>query len=151
MPTTRLIVAAAAGLLGLSFAGPGMAAEKQPPACAAIAFRPVPSGLTDGDQDAGLYKSRFGRIVVKASVKSGEPQNYFVEVGGKQLAPVKGAVPKSVENCAKAKRMATPAKPEEPCTGDRFTVLISHADDQRYVLFYSHRAGAWHYCSAGVA
>lgn len=151
MPSFRIFGVAAVGLLGLWLAGPSAAADKQPPACAAIAFRPVPSGLTDGDQDAGLYKSRFGRIEVKATVKGGEPQNYFVEVAGKPLTPVKGNIPAPVENCAKAKRMAAPGKAEEPCTGDRFTVVISHAGDQRYVLFYGHRAGGWHYCSAGTA
>ena len=33
-----------------------------------LTFRPVPPGLTDGEQDAGLYKSRFGKIALKAEV-----------------------------------------------------------------------------------
>src|SRR5262249_57282546 len=36
-------------------------AGKAPPACAAITFRAVPSGMTDGEQQAGMYKSRHAR------------------------------------------------------------------------------------------
>ena len=143
--------AVAACLLSLPLLAPASAAEREPPACAAIAFRPVPSGLTDGEQDAGLYKSRFGRIEVKASVKSGEAQNYFVEINGKQLEPVKGALPKALATCAKMKRLSTPAKAAAACTGDRLTVLISHVGDKRYILLYGHSAGAWQFCSAGIA
>ncbi len=57
-----------------------------PPNCSAIAFRPILARSGDGDQDAGLYKSRYGRIEVKATVKDGATQNYFVEINGKPLA-----------------------------------------------------------------
>ena len=73
-------------LMGLASPALAAAPEKTPPACAAIAFRPVASGMTDGDQDAGLYRSRFGRMVLKATVKGGEAQDYHVEVDGKQPA-----------------------------------------------------------------
>jgi hypothetical protein len=153
MPNYRALGAAAAalGVIGLISSGPALAADKHPPACSAIAFRPVPSGLTDGVQDAGLYKSRFGRIEVKAAVKSGEAQNYYVEVNGKQLGAPNGALPQTVQACAKAKRLSAPAKADGACTGDRFTVLIDHSGQQRYILLYGHRGGTWHYCSAGIA
>ena len=65
-----------AGIAGLCDAASAAAVEKAAPACASIAFHPVPAGLTDGQQDAGLYKSRFGRIEVKVTVKGGEaPHN----------------------------------------------------------------------------
>jgi hypothetical protein len=34
----------------------------------ALGALPVPDGTSDGEQVAGLYKSRFGRIEVKATV-----------------------------------------------------------------------------------
>jgi hypothetical protein len=144
--------AAAAALVGL-IALPLHAAEKrEPPSCAAIAFRPVPAGLNDGVQDAGLYKSRFGRIVVKANVKDGAVQSYFVEINGKPLTDVAAAdLPKAATNCAKVKRMSAPAKPLDPCEGDRLTVLITHGNDKRFFLLYGHTGGSWQYCSAGAA
>ena len=36
-----------------------------------LTFRPLTSDAGEGEQDAGLYKSRFGRIVVKGTVKGG--------------------------------------------------------------------------------
>lgn len=125
------------------------AAEKAPPSCAALAFRPVPSGLTDGDQDAGTYKSRFGQIVVKATVETGEPQNYFIEVDGKKPAPVADALPASVASCAAAKKLSAPGPVAARCTGERFKVLIDHSSKQRYILLYARKNEAWQLCSAG--
>ena len=142
---------AAVALLAL-FVLPVFAAEKEPPSCAAIAFRPVSSGLNDGVQDAGLYKSRFGRIEVKANVKGGTAQGYFVEIDGKPLTNVAVAdLPKSIAACAKTKRLSVPANPQDTCDGDRLTVLISHANDKRYFLLFGHAGGTWRYCSAGTA
>jgi len=125
---------------------------REPPSCAAIAFRPVPAGLSDGVQDAGLYKSRFGRIEVKANVKNGAAQSYFVVINGKRLtATAVSKLPKVAVACAKVKRLAAPTKPLDPCTGDRLTVLITHVKDERFFLLYAHAAKGWHYCSAGTA
>ena len=79
---------------GLALSLPGVAAiaaskppaQKAPPACAAITFRPLPSGMTDGEQQAGMYKSRHARLALHAQVKQGEPVDYFVVAGGKRLA-----------------------------------------------------------------
>jgi hypothetical protein len=144
-------VAAATSVLALMPARNSSAAEVEPPACAAIAFRPNLSAAGEGDQDAGIYKSRFGRIEVKATVKAGGVENYYVHINGKALAPVEGGLPKSVETCAKAKRLMAPADAEATCTGDRVLVLIDHAGAQRYVLLYAHSAGVWRFCSAGLA
>ena len=46
-------------------------AGKAAPSCAALAFRPVPAGASDGEQSAGMYRSRFARLELRASVKSG--------------------------------------------------------------------------------
>lgn len=146
---------AAAGLL-VALAASAFAAEKrEPPSCSAIAFRPIASGLSDGVQDAGLYKSRFGKIEVKANVKGGAAESYFVEINGKPPLAVAGQdLPSDVTACAKLKRMSAPSMAMAPCVGDRLTVLTSHSGDKRYYLLYGHQgrgSEAWHFCSAGTA
>lgn len=126
------------------------AAANTPPDCSAIAFRPILAHTNDGDQDVGLYKSRFGRIEVKASVKGGATENYFVELNGKPLGSA-GTLPPVVAVCAKAKRLPVPGAANPACTGDQLQVLNVHNGDDRYVLLYAHHAGAWHFCSAGVS
>ena len=128
------------------------AAKKEPPSCAKIEFRPLPSGQPDGEANAGLYRSRFGRIEVKATVKTGEPQDYYVEVDGRK-PPAAGTLPKDVAACATQKRLPAPeaaGKSGQACTGDRLAVLVSHAGSQRLVLLYARRGGKWQYCSAGA-
>ena len=68
-------VAAAVGLAVLGASGPQAAAADSggPPACAKILFRPLVSGLNDGEQEAGIYTSRFSHLELKAAVKGGEP------------------------------------------------------------------------------
>jgi len=152
MVVKPMISAAAVTVGALVALSPGPAVSAtQPPNCAAIAFRPILSRSGDGQQDAGLYKSRFGRIEVKAIVKDGQTQNYFVEINGKPLQPAQGTLPATLATCAKAKRLTPPGTPEQSCTGDQITVLIDHTGDDRYVLLYVHRAGAWRFCSAGIA
>lgn len=148
------IFGAATVIVGLVVAlsgGVASAAGKHPPACAALTFRPVPTGLSDGEQNAGLYKSRFGRIEVMATVKNGAAQNYFVEVNGKPPAAVTGKPPKSVETCAKIKRLGPVGNPPANCLGDKLAVLIDHTGEQRYVALYAHRGNEWHFCSIGGA
>lgn len=152
MRTARIFGAAVAmAVLAAMSVAQGQAADKEPPACAALTFRPVPSGLSDGEQNAGLYKSRFGRIEVMATVKNGEAQNYFVEVNGKPPGALSGTPPKSIETCAKVKRLGAVTPPPASCLGDRLAVLIDHTGAQRYVVLYAHRNGEWHFCSAGSA
>jgi hypothetical protein len=142
-----------AAMAALLLALPAAAAEKrEPPTCAAIAFRPILSGLEDGVRDAGVYKSRFGRIVLKADVKNGVASGYVVEINGKPLTVVDPAdLPKTAAECAKVKRLTAPAKTPATCTGDGLTVLITHSDDQRYFLLYGRTGGSWHFCSGGTA
>lgn len=146
----RMGMAAVAALL---LALPAAAADKrEPPTCAAIAFRPVLSGAEDGVRDAGLYKSRFGRIVLKAEIKAGVTAGYSVEINGKPLTNVAPAdLPKTATACAKVKRLSAPATTAEQCSGDALTVLITHSDEQRYFLLYGRTGGNWHFCSAGTA
>ncbi len=126
------------------------APSSTPPNCSAIAFRPILARTGDGEQDAGLYKSRYGRIEVKAMVKDGAAQNYFVEINGKPLTKATD-LPSTIALCAKAKRLPAPGAPDPACTGDQLQVLNVHSGDDRYVLLYAHRAGAWHFCSAGIS
>ncbi|HUZ73199.1 MAG TPA: hypothetical protein VMU87_09445 [Stellaceae bacterium] len=141
--------AAAVALIGLTALPAAAAERREPPSCAAIRFRPIPSGLSDGVQDAGIYKSRFGRIDVKANVKAGAAQSYFVEINGTKLA-ARAVLPKAAATCAKVKRLSAPGKPLEPCSGDALTVLITHSGDKRYFLLYAHSGRTWRYCSGGA-
>jgi hypothetical protein len=149
MRSTRTVLAMAVLVVGCVAGTAGHAAE--PPACAALTFRPVASGVPDGNQNAGLNKYRLGRIEGVATVNSGEAVNYFVAVNGKPPAAIAGALPQSVVACAKAKRFGAVGNPPEQCLGDRLAVLIDHTHEQRFVLLYAHRAGEWHFCSAGGA
>jgi len=151
MRSARTVLAMAVLAAAATVGGGGRAADKEPPACAALTFRPVGSGLPDGNTNAGLYKSRFGRIEVVATVKGGEAVTYFVQVNGKPPAAIAGALPQSVVACAKAKRFGAVGNPPDHCLGDRLAVLIDHTHDQRFVLLYAHRAGEWRFCSAGGA
>jgi len=74
--------------------------QRAPPACAAIAFRPLPSGMTDGEQQAGMYKSRHARLALHAQVKQGEPVDYFVVASGKRLAAGPASLPEAAASCA---------------------------------------------------
>jgi len=154
MRMSGLLGAAVLSVLATAAAMPAPAfAAKEPPSCAAIRFRPLAAGMQDGEQDAGLYKSRFGKLEVHATVKGGEAQDYYVVANGKKLAPVSVGLPKSAASCAQQKKMPAPAASQaaaSSCTGDAFTVVIDRAGNQRTALFYGHQNGAWKFCSAGA-
>ena len=124
-------------------------AQKAPPACAAITFRPLPSGMTDGEQQAGMYKSRHARLALHAEVKQGEPVDYFVVAGGKRLAAGPASLPEAAASCAAAKKMPTPGTPASSCTGQRFTVVVAHAGNERLAMLYALDGSAWRFCTAG--
>lgn len=145
-----LLALGATGFLAVLASPPAWSAGKEPPSCAAISFRPLPAGATDGDQEAGLYKSRFGRIIVTGTVKGGQVAGYYVTVNDKR-PPDAGALPPSVAACAAAKHLPAPGKPEASCVGDRLQVLIDHSGAKRYVLLYARQSGKWGLCSAGAA
>jgi len=145
-----LLALGAAGFAAGLPASPARSAANEPPSCASIAFRPLPSGATDGDQEAGLYKSRFGRIIVTGTVKGGQVQGYYVTVNDKR-PPDAGTLPPSVAACAAAKHLPAPGKPEASCVGDRLQVLVDHSGAKRYVLLYARQSGKWGLCSVGAA
>src|SRR5437588_640837 len=147
-----IIVAIALALAWTAF--PADAATRAPgkaaPACSAISFRPLPPGMPDGEQQAGMYKSRNGRIELRAEVKQGNPTNYYVTSAGKRVAAAASNVPEAAAACAAAKKMPKPETPASSCTGQRFRVIVAHAGDQRMALLYGEDGGSWHFCSAGT-
>jgi hypothetical protein len=126
------------------------AAQKAPPSCAAISFRPVPSGMADGEQQAGMYKSRHARLELHAQVKQGEPVDYFVIAGGKRLAAAPASLPEAAASCAAAKKMPAPGAAASSCTGQRFTVVVAHAGKERLALLYALDGASWRFCTAGT-
>jgi hypothetical protein len=126
-------------------------AKKEPPTCSQITFRPVTPEAGEGEQEAGLYKSLFGRILVKGVVKSGRVENHFVTVNNKRPDPASN-LPPSVAACAQQKKAPAPTQATtNSCVGDRLQVLVSHAGDKRYVLLYARDGGKWQLCSVGTA
>jgi len=125
---------------------PGKAA----PACSAISFRPLPPGMPDGEQEAGIYKSRNGRLELRAEVKQGNPSDYYVTSAGKRVAAAPTSLPEAAVTCAAAKKMPKPETPASSCTGQRFRVVIAHSGNQRMALLYGQDGGSWHFCSAGT-
>lgn len=149
----RTMISVGAGL-GLALAaiaaaeaakGPGRA----PPACSAISFHPLAAGMTDGDHEAGMYKSRYGRLELHGEVKQGAAVDYYVAAGGKRVGAASGNLPETAISCATAKKMPKPEAPASACTGQRFRVVVAHAGDQRLALLYGEDGGSWHFCSAG--
>lgn len=142
---------AGAACLTLLAAPSAWSAGKEPPACAAINFRPLAAGMGDGVQTAGLYRSRFiGLLEVKAEVKGGQAGNYFVTINNNKPTAASN-LPKSVADCAAKKHLPAPGTPATTCTGERLTVLIDHSGDKRYVLLYARQGTTWQMCSAGAS
>jgi hypothetical protein len=150
----RIAIAAAMGLMLVFPAAGAVAAAKPagkgPPACAAIKFRAVPAGMSDGKQPAGMYKSRFGRLELSATVKGGTAADYRVEANGKPLGAPPASLPATAAQCAAQKKLPAPEKPAASCSGERFTVLIDHEGDERLALLYGLQGNSWQFCSAGT-
>ena len=149
----RTMIWAGAGLgLALTALATAAAAKgpgKAPPACSAINFHSLAVGMTDGDHEAGMYKSRFGRLELHGEVKQGAAVDYFVAADGKRVAAASGNLPEPAASCAAAKKMPKPEAAASSCTGEHFRVVVAHAGDQRFALLYGQDGGNWHFCSAG--
>lgn len=77
---TAIILGLAVGMsvnLGWAASPTGGKPTKPAPVCAAITFRALPEGGTDGEQTAGLYKSRLARLELRATVQNGTPADYY--------------------------------------------------------------------------
>ena len=141
--------------LGMVAVGASAAAKhpaaKGPPACGALTFRAVASGASDGEQQAGYYRSRYGSLALHADVKGGQPTDYFVLADGKRLAAAPASLPDWAASCAVAKKLPKPAGAgTSPCTGQQFRVVLAHDSSQRVGLLYGFDGSTWHYCSAGT-
>ncbi len=106
--------------------------------------------MTDGEQQAGMYRSRYGTLAVRAAVKQGEPVDYYVVASGKRLAAAPASLPESAASCAEAKKMPKPGALASSCTGQRFTVVIAHSGNERLALLYGLDGATWRFCSAGT-
>lgn len=138
-----MALALAGGLAGTAAAG------ETPPSCGAVNFRPVSGTPPDGTLDAGLYKSRFGKIVLRAEISGGQARNYYVELNGKRPEPLKGALPASVNKCLNAKHVKTPPPSAgESCTGQRFRVVLDRTAKQKYLMLFGLQGDTWQLCSA---
>ena len=148
--TIAVGIGLALGFAALSCAAATKApAHKGPPACGALSFRPVPSGMSDGEQQAGTYRSRFVSLAVKATVKQGEPTDYYVVAGGKRIGGAPASLPEAAVSCAEAKKMPKPGAPASSCTGQRLTVVLVHSGNDRLALLYGLDGATWRFCSAG--
>ncbi|MBP2233347.1 hypothetical protein J2847_006684 [Azospirillum agricola] len=149
MPTVRLSVAGFVVAAAAVCAVAAPAQAKEPPACAAISFRAIVPGGPDGEQDAGLYKSRFGKIEIKADVKGGEGTNYVMVLNGKRIEGPANP-PKLSESCLKSKHVALPfaRQPAGSCTGSRFRVVIDRSGGKAVAAFFGLKGDDWAYCSA---
>ncbi|WP_247893333.1 hypothetical protein [Azospirillum endophyticum] len=142
---------AAALLLAGGFAAlaASPAEAKDPPSCAAISFRSLPGGAPDGEQDAGLYKSRFGKIEVKADVKGGQATNYYMVLNGKKVDGPANP-PKMSDSCLKSKHVKLPLakQTQGTCTGSRFRVVVDRSSGKPVAAFFGLQGEDWAYCSA---
>ncbi len=130
--------------VGFAACWPALAADKGPPACAKILFRPLPAGQNDGEQEAGIYTSRYSHLELKGLVKGGEAQDYFLTARNKKLAPLT-TIPAAAANCAPA-----PGKASASCTGTRLATVIAHSGKDKVALLYALRGKDWQYCGAGA-
>jgi hypothetical protein len=124
-------------------------AAKGPPACAAISYRPLPSSTANGDQQAGIYRSRFVKLELHAEVKDGQASDYYVVAGTKRLASDSGTPPEAIAHCAAAKKLPAPGNALSPCTGERFRVLVAHSSKERVAALYALDGSTWRFCNAG--
>jgi hypothetical protein len=126
----------------------GHAAPKSAPECSALVFRALPSRGSDGEQSAGMYKSRFARLELRGTVKDGTAGNYYLAANGSRVAATP-QLPSAATECAHAKKMPPPERATDPCTGERFTAVLAHAGDKRVALLYALNGSTWSFCNAG--
>src|SRR5215467_9735602 len=109
MQTSVMIgIGLAAAMVAVSAEAANKASGKAAPTCSAINFRPLPPGMPDGEQQAGMYKSRYGRLELHAEVKQGNPTDYYVTSAGKRVAAAPSSLPEAAVTCAAAKKMPKP-------------------------------------------
>lgn len=151
MKRTRLMGVLAVALMAGAALAVSPAQAKEPAACQAISFRPIPAGAPDGVQDAGLKPTKSGRVEIKADVQGGVAKNYFMALKGTKVeAEAKG--PKVSDGCLKSKHVAVPYKTQAPgaCTGERFRVVIENQGGKKVAQFFGLHGSAWEHCSSAA-
>ncbi|MBM3534484.1 MAG: hypothetical protein FJX60_15770 [Alphaproteobacteria bacterium] len=146
----RFLLALSLGAILL--AAPAHAQDKKgPPACAAIDFRPIAQGMSDGEQEAGMYRSRFGRIEMMATVKGGAAQDYQAVVNGKPLKTLQ-TLPQAAIDCAATKKIPATVRSTTPC-GDatKLRLVITQHGADKVLATYGLKGKSWNFCKAGTA
>jgi len=143
----------AAPILGAAFlvaaSAPAAAqAGKQPPTCGAVNFRPLENPAGEGEQQAGLYRSRFARIQVMAEVAGGQVRNYHMLLNGQRAAKAGEAVPKGAEACLRSKNVKVPVETlaAGQCTGSRFRVVTDRSVQPATAMFFALQGEVWKLC-----
>lgn len=146
----KIAAAAVLSLGAIAAALPAAAADKKPPACGAVNFRPIANTANDGEMTAGHYKSRFATIDVMGKVQGGQ-DSYALRVNGQPVKPI-NEIPKSSYACLKSKHIATPPQPVAgACKGSRLRVAIDSAAKQKLFMLFALQGDDWKLCEAGTA
>lgn len=145
MKTVAVALSLAAALAAL----PAQAADKKPPSCAAISFRPLANVANDGEMTAGHYRSRFATIDVIGRVQGGK-DSYALRVNGQPVKPV-ADIPKSAYGCLNSKHVKTPPQAiGGTCAGSRLRVVVDSAAKQRLFMLFALQGDDWKLCEAGT-
>jgi hypothetical protein len=129
---------------------PAQAADKKPPACAAVSFRPLVNTANDGEMTAGHYKSRFATIDVMGKVQGGQ-DSYALRVNNQPVKPV-GDIPKASYGCLNSKHVKTPPQAiAGTCKGSRLRVVVDSAAKQKLFMLFALQGDDWKLCEAGTA
>lgn len=140
---------AAACSLAIIAALPAAAADKKPPACGAVSFRPLANTANDGEMTAGHYKSRFATIDVMGKVQGGK-DSYSLRVNGQPVKPI-GDIPKSSYGCLNSKHVKTPPQSiGGTCSGSRLRVVIDSSTKQKLFMLFALQGDDWKLCEAGT-
>ncbi len=129
---------------------PALAADKKPPTCAAISFRPLANTANDGEMTAGHYRSRFATIDVLGRVQGGK-DSYALRVNGQPVKPA-GDIPKSSYGCLNSKHVKTPPQAiGGTCAGSRLRVVVDSTPKNKLFMLFALQGEDWKLCEAGTA
>ncbi|HLO79283.1 MAG TPA: hypothetical protein VK196_22735 [Magnetospirillum sp.] len=129
---------------------PALAADKKPPSCAAISFRPLANTANDGEMTAGHYRSRFATIDVMGRVQGGQA-SYHLLVNNQPVKAVTD-IPKASFGCLTSKHVKTPPQAiGGTCTGSRLRVVVDGASKQKLFMLFALQGDDWKLCEAGTA
>ena len=111
-----VVVALAAFVPAATAKGPA----KAPPACSAITFRSLAAGMTDGEHEAGMYKSRYGRLELYGEVKQGPRSTITCSRAASASPPLPAASPRRLSAVPRQRRCRSPRRPLRPAPASAF-------------------------------